>query len=185
MAGVFPEDRYALGLASQRMALTEKGSPILSESGDDVTRLAISERVRRAETTMELTQRRLDTVDLIIQGATLRQVADRHGLMVEEVREDYRIAMNALNDRSADRVLDMREEITARQRAMVLANMAQARMGDVKAAAIVQRSDQILCDVWGLRYIRPAMEDVPRDPTIAAALSVYLAKVAERVGLAS
>lgn len=163
--------------------IDDDGHAVLGETGASVARETVTARARkeRAETTLELNQRRLDTVDLIIQGATLRQVAERHGIGLTEAREDYQVAMRLLNEHAVDRVLDMREEITGRQRTLILANMSKARMGDVKAATIVQRADQMLADIWGLRYIRPDPTEVPRDPMIAAALAVYLEKVAERV----
>ena len=165
------------------MLIDDDGHAVLGETGGAVARATVTARLRKekAETTLELDQRRLDTVDLIIQGATLRQVADRHGLSLTEVKEDYQIAMRLLNEQSGDRVLDMREEITARQRTLILANMSKARAGDLKAATVVQRADQMLSDIWGLRYIRPEPTEAPHDPMIAAALTVYLEKIAERV----
>lgn len=127
---------------------------------------------------MELTQRTLDTVDLVVQGVSLRAIAERHGLQIREVREDYLAGMKVLSDRSIEATLALREEITMRQRLLIASNMKKARDGDRSAAAIVQRADEMLIWIHGLRSVTEKRAEIPADPLITEAVEAYLAGVA-------
>lgn len=128
----------------------------------------------------KLIRRKLDTFDLVVQGATIRQVAERHGIHYSEARQDYLDAIAMLNERTMESVAAMRDEITARQRTLILANMPRARAGDDKAANIVQRADNLLVGLWGLRTARLDVT-VKRSDTLDDALSAYLQGVADKI----
>jgi hypothetical protein len=134
----------------------------------------IADLRRKAATEAEDVAHVFEVVDLIVSGATLRQVAEHYKCTLDTVRADYQLGLSLLIDRSVDRSMALREEITARQRALIFANMVSARAGDKNAAAIVNRADALLASIWGLRSLR--VEAPPRrgDPTIAAALEGYL-----------
>ena len=142
-------------------------------------RIVDARKVPKAETDAELITRQLDTVDLIVAGATLRQVAKAHGVEMSQVRVDYAAGLEILRDKSVDRSLQLREEITARERRLVFANMTRAMAGDKTAAMIVQHADQVLASIWGLRSLRVETPAREPDPAIASALSAYLAGLQE------
>ena len=72
----------------------------------------------------------MDVVDLIVNGASLRQVARHFKIDTETARLHYTAGLARLIDTSVDRSLALREEVTARQRELILANMARAKAGD-------------------------------------------------------
>jgi hypothetical protein len=102
---------------------------------------------------------RFDIVDLIVNGASLRQVAAHFDITPPEARNEYRVTM--------------------RHRELLLSNMARAKAGDVKAATIVQKADDMLTSIWGLRSLRIDPPRRPPDPGIAAAMEGYLAGLDE------
>lgn len=124
----------------------------------------------------------LDVVDLIVGGASMRQIAETYSTTLKAIRVAYRCGLERLVDKSADRSMMLREEITARQRSLVLANLARAKLGDRNAAVIVQKADALLASIWGLRSLRVDVLPPPGDPAIAAALDGYLAGLAENTG---
>ena len=134
-----------------------------------------------AATDAELITRQLDTVDLIVNGATVRQVAELFVRDMSDVTVDYHAGLALLIDKSIDRSIALREEITARQRSLVFANMPKARSGDRAAAQIVIAADGLLASIWGLRSLR--IERPPRtgDPGIADAVGAYLEGLADSV----
>jgi hypothetical protein len=136
--------------------------------------------ISREPTSVELQQRRFDTVDLVIQGFSLRQIGEHHGLNVSDVRRDYLIGMETLRDHSIEATKALRDEVTARQRLLIASNMAKARAGDVRAATIVQRADEMLVSIWGLRSLRVEIPDPEPDPDIAVALEAYLTGITEK-----
>ena len=127
-----------------------------------------------AGTEAERIARQMDIVDLIVAGASLRQVAKHFKIDPEQARKDYAAGLAHLIDTSVDRSIALREEVTARQRELILANMARAKAGDRAAAAIVQGADGLLASIWGLRSLR--IERPPRrgDERLADAVSAYL-----------
>lgn len=133
-------------------------------------------RIRRdsTHTDAELITRQLDTVDLIVGGATVRQVAAHYGLDMHTVRDDYHAGLNLLTDRSIDRSIALREEITLRQRALILANMPRAKAGDRISAQIVQNSDALLISLWGLRSLRADPPARRTTSELAEAVEAYL-----------
>lgn len=141
----------------------------------------MAERPHVAATSAELEQRQLDTVDLVVQGIPLRAIAKKHGCSLGQVHADYGAGMKKLADRSMDAIVALRDEITLRQKSLIAANMPAARAGDKSAALIVQRADELLTSVWGLRSLKVTMAEVPRDPMIAEALEAYLTGIAEKV----
>jgi hypothetical protein len=138
----------------------------------------------KAGTTAALVKRRLDTVDLIIQGATLRQVGELHHLAIEAVRFDYFAGLEMVTDRSIKATIALRDEVTMRQRLLIMANMKRALDGDKGAATIIQRADELLVSIWGLRAIKPDFE-LPSDPMLTEALEAYLVGVAEQIAKAT
>jgi hypothetical protein len=122
----------------------------------------------------------LDVVDLVVNGATIRQVSEHFKVPYKTARSAYMEGLQQVTDRSIDRTIAMREEITARQRILIFSNMARARAGDRAAAQIVARADALLASVWGLRSIRIELPDRPPDPQIAAAMEGYLSGLAEQ-----
>lgn len=149
----------------------------------EVVRDSVREQVHaaQAETSVELSQRQLDTVELVVQGVSLRAIAERHGLKYREVREDYLNGMRIINDRSIEATLALRDEVTMRQRLLIFSNMPKARAGDRAAAAIVQRADEMLMSIWGLRSVKIEKAEIPADPVIAAAMDAYLTGITEQV----
>jgi len=135
---------------------------------------------RAAVTGAGLQKRRFDTVDLVIQGFTLRQIAEHHKLDYPTAREDYLAGMALLRDHSLEATKALCDEVTARQRMLIASNMARARAGDVKAATIVQRADEMLISIWGLRSLKVEMTEIPSDPNIAVAMEAYLTGIAEK-----
>lgn len=136
---------------------------------------------RAAVTSVELSRRVLDTVDLVVQGFSLRSIADRHKIDWAQARDDYFAGMRALNDRSMDATLALRDEVTARERVLIASNMTRARAGDKGAATIVQRADELLVSIWGLRSIRVDLPEPDHDPMLAEAMEAYLEGVAEKI----
>lgn len=127
-----------------------------------------------ASTEAELVARQMDVVDLVVNGASLRQVARHFAITGETARQDYAAGLARLVDTSIDRSIALREEVTARQRELILANMARAKAGDRHAAAIVQGADGLLASIWGLRALRTEPPPRPRDDALADAVSAYL-----------
>jgi hypothetical protein len=144
----------------------------------DATRAAATVRVRGyrddAETEAEDVARQFDVVDLIVNGATVKQVADHFLCSIATVRRDYAAGVEALRDRSIETTMALRDEITMRQRSLILANMPRARAGDRASALIVQGADALLASIWGLRSLRIEPPKRPRDPALAAAVEGYL-----------
>ena len=136
---------------------------------------------RKAATTMELSKRVCDTVDLVVQGFTLRAIADRHKIDWRQARADYLTGVQLLADRSLEATLALRDEVTMRQRVLIASNMPRARAGDLKAAMIVQRADDILISIHGLRSIKVDMPEPDPDPLIAEAMEAYLEGVADKI----
>lgn len=127
-----------------------------------------------AGTEAELVARQMDVVDLVVNGASLRQVARHFGIDPEQARRDYAAGLARLIDSSIDRSVALREEVTARQRELILANMPRAKAGDRAAASIVQQADGLLASIWGLRSLRIERPARPRDDALADAVSAYL-----------
>ena len=149
----------------------------------DKTRAAVLERTdiaRRdsSHTEAELVARQMDVVDLIVNGASLRQVSKHFKIEYEQARLDYAAGLRRLTDNSIDRSLAMREEVTARQRELILANMARAKAGDRSSAAIIQAADNLLASIWGLRSLRIDRPARRGDDALTDALSAYLAGIA-------
>ena len=176
------------------VTLTEDGHAKLDvdkqAAGGNVVALSTAERSRKAKAAhtghslaedAELVQRRLDTVDLVVMGATIRQVADRHDVDYYTARDDYMRGMEMLNERTARSVAAMRDEVTMRQKAIIMAMLPEAKKGDTKAAGVVQRADDILAGLWGLRSARLEIEDVTMrqsgNDSLQAALDEYLEQV--------
>jgi len=134
---------------------------------------------KSASTEAEMRVRQLDTVDLIVGGATVRHVSEHFGRDMEDVRKDYHAGLALLIDRSVDRAIQLREEVTARQRALILANFPKAKAGNPQAASIVHACDNLLASIWGLRSLRidPPIRD--GDPTLADAVGAYLTGLAD------
>jgi hypothetical protein len=126
-----------------------------------------------AGTEAELVARQMDVVDLIVNGASLRQVARHFKITLNQARADYTAGLAHLIDTSIDRSIALREEVTARQRELILANMARAKAGDRAAASIVQQADGLLASIWGLRSLRI---ERPRrgDNALSDAVAAYL-----------
>jgi hypothetical protein len=175
--------------------LTDEGHARLDTGPvDNVVKLSTLERIERftrenlaaqaakgdsgPDTSAELMQRRLDTVDLIVMGATIRQVAERHDISYIEARDDYFKGMAILNDRTAEAVVAMRDEVTTRQKALIRANMPAAMKGDEKAARIVQSADNMIAGLWGLRSARLEVTH-KRDDTLASAMNEYRSQIVE------
>lgn len=127
-----------------------------------------------AGTEAEFVARQMDIVDLIVNGASLRQVADHYKIDWATARADYTAGLARLIDTSIDRSIALREEVTARQRALVLANMPRAKAGDRSSAAIIQAADNLLASIWGLRSLRIERPARPRSDALADAVSAYL-----------
>ena len=128
-----------------------------------------------AGTEAEYVARQMDVVDLIVNGASLTQVAKHYGIAVETARQDYTAGLARLTDTSIDRSIQLREEVTARQRELILANMARAKAGDRAAASIVQQADNLLAGIWGLRSLRVERPRARRnDDALTDAVSAYL-----------
>jgi len=136
---------------------------------------------RSASTEAELRVRQLDTVDLIVGGATVRHVSEHFGRDVEDVRKDYAAGLALLVDKSVDRAVQLREEVTARQRALILANMPKAKAGNLQSAHIVAAADNLLASIWGLRSLRIDPPVREGDARLADAVEGYLAGLAEGV----
>jgi hypothetical protein len=144
--------------------------------------LARSARLREIDDTWteaERTSMRFDIVDLVIAGASLRQVAKHFDITPPEARQEYRAGLDMLKDRSVDAAMDLRDEVTERQRALIMANLARAKSGDVKSAQIVQKADDLLTSIWGLRSLTIDRPPKPKDPLIASAMEGYLAGLAD------
>jgi hypothetical protein len=129
------------------------------------------------ETDAEVVTRQFAIVDFIVAGASLRQTATHFKLSVAECRREYQAGVEILRDRSIDSALTLRDEITARQRSLIFANMSKARAGDRPAATIIHNADALLASIWGLRTLRVEMAPRPKDPGIAAAMEGYLAGI--------
>lgn len=129
-------------------------------------------------TAAEATAMDFDIVDLIVNGASLRQVAKHFGIDHNAARLAYARGLAALVDGSVERSIALREEVTARQRELILANMARAKAGDAKSAQIVQNADSLLASIWGLRSLRIEPPARPRDAAITDAVEAYLEGVA-------
>ena len=149
----------------------------------DKTRAAVLDRTAHArrdssETEADLVARQMDVVDLIVSGASLTQCARHFKIHIETVRDDYKAGLARLTDNSVDRSLALREEVTARQRELILANMARAKAGDRSSAAIIQAADNLLASIWGLRSLRIERPARPNDGVLGDAVSAYLAGIA-------
>jgi len=134
-----------------------------------------------AGTEAELITRQLDVVDLIVNGATVRQVSTLHKRDMAEISRDYAAGLAMLRDHSIDASIALRDEITARQRALILANMPRARGGDRVSAQIVNQADGLLASIWGLRSLRVERPPRPGDPGISDAVAAYLVGLADSV----
>ena len=154
-----------------RASATERIDDLRAELAAD---LAADPTLDRAMSDAELVTRRLDIVDLIVHGASLRQVAKHFKISHELVRIDYAAGLELLRDRSVDRSLQLREEITARERALIFANIERAKAGDKSSAMIVQHADQVLASIWGLRSLRVETPAREGDPQLADAVTAYL-----------
>lgn len=144
-----------------------------------------TEELRREAVTVtdaETISFQLDVVDLIVNGATVRQVANHYGCSMSEARAAYVAGLERLTDRSIERSMGMREEITARQRLLIFANMPRAKAGDRQAAQIVDNADQLLASIWAVRSLRVELPPRDPDPGIAAAMEGYLAGLAAQGG---
>jgi hypothetical protein len=184
---------------SDDQTLDDDGKAILEpegvEHGAELINLATRERIKGmrqkdtggadaaspAETPAALITRRLDTVDLIVQGASLRQVAERHEVDYFTARNDYYEGLAMLSDRTAKAVVAMRDEVTMRQKALIFANMKLAQMGDSKAATVVQNADSMLVSLWGLRSVRLEAAATPDSP-LREALNTYRERAAGITG---
>lgn len=131
-----------------------------------------------AGTEAERIARQMDVVDLIVNGASLRQVARHFAINITTARADYAAGLAYLMDSSIDRSIALREEVTLRQKELILANMARAKAGDKSSAAIVQSADNLLASIWGLRSLRIERPARPRDDALADAVSAYLVGIA-------
>ena len=82
-------------------------------------------RIRRAsaKTEAERVDRQMDVVDLIVSGATVRQAAKHFGCTMESVRQDYAAGLDLLRDKSIDYSIALHDEVTARQRSIIMANI--------------------------------------------------------------
>jgi transposase-like protein len=109
----------------------------------------------------------------MVNGASVNQIAKHFGISRTLVRSDIQHVVEELNARDLDRVLAIREEIVARQRELIFANMPRARIGDKAAATIIQNAENIIASVTGVRYLRPDPPPHATDPTLAAALEAY------------
>jgi hypothetical protein len=127
-----------------------------------------------AGTEAERVARQMDVVDLIVNGASLPQVARHYKIDLERARDDYVAGLARLVDTSIDRSLALREEVTARQRLLIFENMPRARVGDRTAAAIVQNADSLLASIWGLRSLRIDRPARPGSDPLSDAVSAYL-----------
>ena len=127
-----------------------------------------------APTDHAMIERMYGVFELMVNGASINQIATHYGISHNLVRSDIRHVTEELNEREADRLLAIREEILARQRVLIFSNMARARAGDRAAAAIIQNADALIANVCGIRYLRPATPPHPIvDTTLAAALDAY------------
>ena len=120
---------------------------------------------------------RFAIVDLVVNGATLRQIGTTYKISPEEARQEYHRGLAMLNERSIDDALAMRDEVTARQKALILANLPKAKAGDLKAAMIVQKADDLLTSIWGLRSLKIDVPRRPGDAGIADSVEAYLASI--------
>ena len=151
----------------------------------DATRRAVTTRTARvrrksAKTEADKIARQMDTVNMIVSGATLRQCATTFKTSMENVRLDYAAGLERLRDSSIDYSIQLRDEVTARQRSLILANIVRARAGDKTAAIIVNQADQLLASIWGLRYIKIAhIAPTAKDPGITEAIGAYLQGLAD------
>jgi hypothetical protein len=168
--------------------LTDEGKPRLDVDGDvgNVVLLQTAERARKisekakptdAVTDAELWQRRLTTVELVVMGASIRQVAERHDVDYQTARDDYFTGLAAVNDRTSDAVIAMRDEVTMRERSLILAMMPLAKAGDTKAAGVIQRADDMIAGLWGLRSAR--LDVTVRPSSLQDALNSYLEAAVE------
>jgi DNA-binding CsgD family transcriptional regulator len=133
-----------------------------------------------AGTEAEATALEMDVVDLIVAGASLTQVAKHFKIDRETARDHYTAGLERLMDTSIDRSIALREEVTARQRELILANMARAKAGDRASALIVQGADNLLASIWGLRSLRVERPHVRRsDGALSDALDAYLSGILE------
>ena len=156
-------------------------SSILSPVDHEAVRGAVFERTDIARkdaagTEAEMTALEMDIVDLVVNGASLRQVAKHFKIDPETARLHYAAGLARLIDTSIDRSVALREEVTARQRELILANMSRAKAGDKASAAIVQSADNLLASIWGLRSLRierPRPRRASGDH-LADAVSAYL-----------
>jgi hypothetical protein len=150
----------------------------------EAVRDAVFERTAAARdaagTEAEYVARQMDVVDLIVNGASLTQVAKHFKIHPETARDDYTAGLARLVDTSIDRSIALREEVTARQRQLILANMARAKAGDKASAAIVQAADNLLASIWSLRSLRIEHTPRPRDSMLADAVSAYLDGITAR-----
>lgn len=170
------------------VTLTEDGHAKLDADADNVVRLQRAERSRKAKESIpgmslaedaEIIERRLTTVDLVVMGATIRQVAERHDVDYFTAREDYLEGMRLVNERTMEAVVAMRDEVTMRQKALIRTNMPLAMKGDEKAARIVQSADNMLTGLWGLRSAKIEITHRQEDSSLSDALDAYLNAVVE------
>jgi DNA-binding CsgD family transcriptional regulator len=124
----------------------------------------------------ELAARCYDVYELMVNGATIRQVADHFGISRSLVQADLARVAVEMNAQGHERALVLREEIIARQRALIFANMPRAKAGDKTSAQIVQHADALIATVAGLRYLRPMepLEPPVADSPISDAVAAYV-----------
>lgn len=107
----------------------------------------------KAPNVAALEVRRREILAMVVSGVPLSQIAERYGLDISTISRDYRHAAK-LYGPPEDEVQAWREEISERQRSIIMGHITAARAGDPKAAAVVQRSDSLLSDIWGLKIVK-------------------------------
>ena len=135
------------------------------------------------DTGAELVQRRLDIVEMVVNGATIRQCADEFDIDYKTARTDYFAGLRLVNARTADDVAAMRDEITLRQKKIIMAHLPLAVAGDVKSAGVVARCDEMLAGLWGVRSIR--LEQERRDTHLDEATRAYVNAIVDRTAEAA
>jgi hypothetical protein len=133
-----------------------------------------------AATDVERMERAYRVFEMVAAGASINQIANTIGISRTLVRSDLRAVVEELNQDGVDRTLEIREEILARQRSLILHNRSMAERGDGStasrnAAAICQKADDLIASITGVRYYRVEVAPTPRtpDPVLAAALDAY------------
>lgn len=147
----------------------------------DVTaiRIAKTKAIEDTWTDAERHAMRFFIVELVVNGGTIQQAADHFAISHSYARSEYQAGLAEMRERTIDEATDLRDEVTLRQRELILSNMPRAKAGDRSAAQIVQNADLLLAGLWGLRSLPVARKRRPATPAIAEAVEAYVQGVTD------